>query len=108
MLGVEPNNEGFLGKWFQDIVTFLTFNFFVTIGNLLPKLMKWPGPKILPYAVILRAILVLLFFVFSNYKPSERDLIVLVTNDYVYWFGCALSPFIFGYFTSLLMMYTPQ
>jgi equilibrative nucleoside transporter 1/2/3 len=107
-LGVKPNTEGFLGHWFQDIVTFLTFNILVTIGNLIPKLFKWPGPKWLPAAVILRAIIVQIFFLFSNYKPDERTLPVLITNDYVYWAGAALSPLLFGYFTSLLMMYTPQ
>lgn len=109
-LGVEPVSSDFIvpKQWFQDVVTFLTFNILVTLGNLIPKLIKKPGPKWIPIAVIGRAIIVLLFFLFSNYKPDERNLPVLITNDYVYWIGAGLSPLIFGYFTSLLMMYTPQ
>lgn len=107
-LGVVPNENGFLGDWFHDVVTFATFNIFVTVGNLMPRLVRWPGPKYLPYAVGLRALCVFLFFSFSNYMPNERTLPVFVSNDYVYWFGCAISPLLFGYFTSLLMMYTPQ
>lgn len=110
LLKVEPISDDFIipKKWFQDVVTFVTFNFLVTIGNLIPKLIKRPGPKWIPVAVITRAILVFLFFIFSNYNPENRNLPVVIQNDYVYWAGCALSPLIFGYFTSLLMMYTPQ
>lgn len=38
-LGVEPYRQDFFigKKWFQDVVTFLTFNFCVLIGNTLPK-----------------------------------------------------------------------
>jgi equilibrative nucleoside transporter 1/2/3 len=76
---------------------------------MLPKLVKWPGPKWIPIPVILRAIIVFIFFALCNFKPSERNNIpILIQNDYVYWFGAGLSPFIFGYFTSLLMMYTPR
>lgn len=109
-LGIKPVSKDFIisQKWFQDVVTFLTFNGLVTLGNLVPNLIKWPGPKWLPLVVILRAIIVIIFFLFSNFKPDERHLPVLITNDYVYWLGSALSPLIFGYCTSLLMMYTPQ
>lgn len=112
LLGVKPNSDNFIVPtyWFQDVVTFLTFNVLVTIGNLIPKLIRRPGPKWIPVFVFARAAIVLLFFLFSNYQPDEgtRTLPVYITNDYVYWAGCALSPLIFGYFTSLLMMYTPQ
>lgn len=111
-LGVQPNSKDFIvpNKWFQDIVTFLTFNVLVTIGNLIPKLIRRPGPKWIPVFVIARAFIVITFFLFSNFQPNTgtRTLPVYITNDYVYWAGCALSPLIFGYFTSLLMMYTPQ
>lgn len=111
-LGVQPNSADFVvpKEWFQDVVTFLTFNVLVTIGNLIPKLIRRPGPKWIPVFVIARAVLVICFFLFSNFQPQTgtRNLPVYITNDYVYWVGCALSPLIFGYFTSLLMMYTPQ
>ncbi len=41
-LGVKPCRlDFFIGEeWFQDVVTFLTFNFCVLIGNTLPKIIK--------------------------------------------------------------------
>jgi equilibrative nucleoside transporter 1/2/3 len=110
-LGVERCSKSFFisDKWFQDFVTFLTFNVAVTIGNLIPKLIRKPGPKFIPIPVILRALVVFVFFALCNYKPTKRNLIpVLITNDYAYWAMSALSPLLFGYFTSLMMMYTPK
>lgn len=111
-LGVKPVSKDFIigEKWFQDIVTFLTFNILVTIGNLIPKFIRKPGPKWIPLAVFARVVIVYFFFLTSNYMPDSRNGIipVLITNDYVYWLGAGLSPLVFGYFTSLLMMYTPQ
>lgn len=111
-LGVKPVSKDFIigPDWFQDVVTFLTFNILVTLGNLVPKLIRKPGPKWIPIAVFARAIIVFAFFLCSNFKPEERNgfIPVLISNDYIYWLGAGLSPLIFGYFTSLLMMYTPQ
>lgn len=108
-LGVKAYTSDFIigDEWFQDVVTFLTFNFLVLIGNTIPKLIKKPGPKWIPVAVLIRVAIVFIFFIFSNNSPDTRSLPVYVTNDYVYWLGSALSPLFFGYFTSLLMMYTP-
>ena len=99
--------------WYNDILVFLTFNVLVTIGNMLPKLIKVPGPKFIAIPVILRAIIVFVFFALCNYVPEGVDrsktiIPVLIKNDWVYWFGSALSPLAFGYFTSLLLMYTPM
>ena len=106
-LGITPNSIGFMGNWYHDIVTFLTFNIFVTIGNIIPRFVKWPGQKFIHIVVVLRACCVFGFFLCSNYKRDERNLVpVLVTNDYVYWAGAAASPLTFGYIASLLMMYT--
>lgn len=46
-LGVKPySSDFFIGEeWFQDVVTFLTFNFLVLIGNTLPKLIR----KVIPF-----------------------------------------------------------
>lgn len=130
-LGIQPSNpDSFIisPKWYQDILTFLTFNVIVTLGNMLPKLIKKvkvlffprscklsvivflfkPGPKWLPVPVIARAVIVFVFFAFCNFKPDQRNHIpILIKNDYVYWAACIISPLSFGYFTSLLMMYTP-
>lgn len=109
-LGIARSCDTFFisNDWYNDFLTFLTFNVLVTLGNMLPKLIKIPGPRLLPIPVIIRSVIVFIFFALCNYKASERNLIpVLITNDWIYWFGAALSPFLFGYFTSLLMMYTP-
>jgi hypothetical protein len=41
-LGVRRSSESFFisDYWYQDVVTFLTFNVFVLLGNLLPKLVR--------------------------------------------------------------------
>jgi equilibrative nucleoside transporter 1/2/3 len=109
-LGIERSSENFFisEKWYRDVLTFLTFNIFVLIGNLLPKLFKI-SKKNLIFGVFLRAILVFIFFAMCNFKPNERyNIPVLFDNDYIYWVGAMLSPLTFGYFTSLLMMYLPQ
>ena len=69
-----------------------------------------PGPKWIAIPVIARAVLQFVFYALCNYAPHNktRHFPVYITNDYVMWFGGALSPLLFGYFTSLLMMYTPK
>lgn len=96
-------------EFYLDVVVFLTFNFFVLFGNILPRFVQKPGPKWIPIAVITRAIVVIIFFSFSNFRPELPHRIpILITNDYLYWTMCSVSSFLFGYFTSLLMMYTPN
>lgn len=110
-LFIERSNPDFFipNKYYKDFIVFLTFNVFVTLGNMLPKLIRKPGPRLLPIPVIVRAILSFVFFALCNFKPDKRGFIpILFGNDFVYWTGCAIFPFLFGYFTSLLMMYTPQ
>lgn len=113
MLGVEKISKDFIipDKWFQDVVTFLTFNVLVTIGNTIPKFIRRPGPDWIHIPVIARAVFVFCFFAVCNYMPEQRTnsyIPILVTNDYLYWGICIVSPILFGYFTSLLMMYTPN
>ena len=67
-----------------------------------------PGPKWIPIPVIARAVIIFIFFAFCNFKPEDRKLPVLIANDWAYWVACAISPLVFGYLTSLLMMYTPR
>lgn len=110
-LGVEQSDPNFIipSYYFNDVVVFLTFNLLVTIGSAMPRFVRVPGPKLLPIPVIARSLLIFVFFALCNFKPHKRNYIpVLVLNDYVYWTGTALSAFFFGYFTSLLMMYTPK
>jgi len=110
-LGIKQSNESFFigSYYYNNVLIFLTFNICVTLGNLLPKLIRVPGPKLLPIPVIARAVLVFIFFAFCNFEPSKRNHIpILFNNDWVYWAASAIHSFLFGYFTSLLMMYTPQ
>ena len=105
-LGIKKSENFFIGdNWYQDVVTFLTFNIMVTIGNILPKTKR---TNFLPHAVISRALLVFCFFSLTNFKPEERKSIIpiLIKNDYLYWLGCFLSNISFGYFTSLLVQET--
>lgn len=110
-IGIKKNSPDFIigDDLFLDVVVFLTFNFLVLFGNMLPKIVRKPGPKWIPVPVIIRAILVFVLFSVSNYQPDAAHRVpILITNDYVYWAICFVSPFLFGYFTSLLMMYTPN
>lgn len=110
-LGIRKSSESFIvsDDMFIDVVIFLTFNFLVLLGNMLPKIIRKPGPKWIPLPVIIRAVLVFILFPICNYQPEEAHRIpILITSNYVYWLICILSPLFFGYFTSLLMMYTPN
>ncbi|RNA20727.1 equilibrative nucleoside transporter 1-like [Brachionus plicatilis] len=108
---IKKNSQNFIisDEFYLDIVVFLTFNFLVLFGNMLPRLVQKPGPKWIPAAVISRAVAVFVLFSISNFRPDVPHRIpVLITNDYVYWIICSVSSLLFGYFTSLLMMYTPN
>lgn len=110
-LGVEMNSSSFIipEKWYQDVLTFLTFNLMCTIGSLMPDLVPKISPKWISIGVIVRSIGVFIFYALCNFKPDERNRIpVLIKNDYVYWLGSALSPLMFGFFTSSIMMITPK
>ena len=112
-LGIRRASESFFisDYWYQDVLTFLTFNVCVTLGNMLPRFVKKPGPKWIPVPVIARAILCFVFFAFCNFQPDKRldsAIPILIKNDYLYWAACIISPLTFGYFTSLMMMYTPK
>jgi hypothetical protein len=88
---------------------FLTFNTIVIFGNILPKFFRYPGPKWIPLFVILRVVLMFVFFAFCNFMPDQRNHIpVLIKNDYVYWIVSAIFTFFYGHFASLLMMYAPK
>lgn len=108
---VKKNSENFVitDEFYLDVVVFLTFNFLVLFGNILPRFIQKPSPKWIPAAVIARAIAVLFLFSISNFRPELPHRIpILITNDYIYWIICSVSSLLFGYFTSLLMMYTPN
>lgn len=110
-LGIRPSGKSFIinDYWFTDITCFLTFNLFITIGNTLTALVKKPGPRWIVIPVVLKAVLSMAFFLVCNFQPDQRNNIpVLITNDYIYWAGCVITPLVTGYLISLLMMYTPR
>uniref|UniRef100_A0A915ITK3 Equilibrative nucleoside transporter 3 n=1 Tax=Romanomermis culicivorax TaxID=13658 RepID=A0A915ITK3_ROMCU len=106
---VVPTDSSFIfaGKYFASITCFISFNLFAMIGNLAPHWFKNPGPKFLWIPILLRGLLIPYFF-FSNYRPSCRTWPVLFGNDYVYTFMGVVLGFTSGYFSSLVMMYTPK
>jgi len=95
--------------FFVPITCFLSFNFFAMVGNMLPGIYSFPGPRFLWIPVVLR-VLFIPFFLLCNYQPRgvERLLPVLITNDWVYWFGGIFLGMTSGYYSSLAMMYCPR
>lgn len=95
-------------KFFVTVTCFLTFNFFAMVGNMLPGLYSFPGPRWLWIPVVMR-VLFIPFFLLCNYHPggAERVLPVLISNDWAYWIGGVLLGLTSGYYSSLAMMYCP-
>ncbi|XP_021968310.1 equilibrative nucleoside transporter 3 isoform X2 [Folsomia candida] len=97
-------------KYFVGVTCFLTFNFFAMVGNMIPALVQWPGPKYLWIAVVLR-FLFIPFFILCNYQPLGHDRVFLpdfMFGDWTYWIGGVLLGLTSGYFSSLSMMYCPR
>jgi len=96
-------------KYFIPVTCFLTFNVSAMLGNMLPGLWSFPGPRWLWVPVVLR-LLFIPYFLLCNYDPRgvERILPVLITNDWAYWIGGLLLGVTSGYYSSLAMMYCPR
>ncbi|CAK9298767.1 unnamed protein product [Gordionus sp. m RMFG-2023] len=94
-------------KYFEAIITFLNFNLFSLIGNLITEKFKKPGPKWVWLPILLRAAFIPLFL-FCNYRPDIRKLPVLIKNDFTYALLGILLAVTNGYFSSLSMMYAPR
>nr|CAH0099039.1 unnamed protein product [Daphnia galeata] len=96
-------------KYFVAVCCFLSFNFFAMVGNMLPGLYSWPGPRWLWIPVVLR-VLFIPFFLLCNYQPLgvTRALPVLIDNDWAYWIGGIFLGVTSGYYSSLAMMYCPR
>ncbi|XP_065559348.1 equilibrative nucleoside transporter 1-like isoform X2 [Artemia franciscana] len=97
------------GRYYTAVTCFLTFNVTAMLGNMIPSLGQWPGPKFLVIPVLLR-LLFIPFFLFCNYQPLgvTRTLPVFFENDWVYWTGAVLLGLSSGYYSSLAMMYCPR
>ncbi len=120
-IGIVKSQKHFLipEKWFCDIVTLLTFNVFVLIGNLVSTfinvskfLTMWFSKymfclkikrPLLFTLVWCRAFALFAFFVLCNYRPEKRRFPALIQNDYIYWLGNCVFSFTFGLLTCQLL-----
>ncbi|KAI1293865.1 Equilibrative nucleoside transporter 3 [Halotydeus destructor] len=101
-------NDIFPKAYFAPMTTFLTFNLFASLGNILASdMFPKPGPRYLCIPVTLR-LLFIPFFLLCNYQPlNGRSWAVWFSNDWVFWFGNMLMSISSGYLSSLSMMYAP-
>jgi equilibrative nucleoside transporter 1/2/3 len=92
-------------KFYSQVMCFLTFSVFATIGNLFASVITWPGPKKLYIPVLLRTVFLPLFF-FCNYQPATGRVVpYYIDHDYVYWGIAVVFALTSGYYSSLAMMY---
>nr|CAG4643995.1 EOG090X076T [Lepidurus arcticus] len=96
-------------RYFIAVTCFLTFNSCAMVGNMIPALFTWPGPRFLWVPVMLR-VLIIPYFMLCNYQPPDvvRALPVLIHNDWAYWIMAIFLGLSSGYFSSLAMMYCPR
>lgn len=96
-------------KYFQAVTCFLTFNVFAMLGNMLPGLVTWPGPRFLCVPVLLR-IFFIPAFVLCHFYPVkvERIMPVLIDSDWAFWGLAVALGITSGYYSSLAMMYCPR
>ncbi|VDN10716.1 unnamed protein product [Dibothriocephalus latus] len=95
--------------WFTDITCFLFFNLFAMLGCVLSAFFTFPAARFLWIPVLIRLVVFLPFFLFSNYVVIEtRQMPLWISNDYVYLLGSIIFALTSGYFASLAMMYAPR
>ncbi|CAI4225703.1 unnamed protein product [Auanema sp. JU1783] len=110
MLNITPNGKGeeydfFLPKHlFQPITTFLLFNVFAFFGSLLAGWKQAPAPGKLWIPVFARLLLIP-FYLFSNYYVNERTLPVFFGNVYLYILVSIVMSVSNGYYSGMAMMY---
>lgn len=93
-------------KWFTDVTCFLTFNVFISVGNMVGNFVKTPSAKFIWIPTLIKTVGSLMFFSLCNYQPRQH--LPVVFGDLSYWFGSALHAFAAGYLNSLTMMYIPH
>lgn len=96
-------------EYYTLVTCFLTFNVFAMLGSLTTTWIQWPGPEFLVIPVMLRIVFIPLML-FCNYHPKtvERNLPVIIYNDWIYWLIAIIMSYSSGYLSSLSMMYAPQ
>lgn len=113
-VAVQPMDDKFFGTvektndYYAPVTTFLTFNLFAMLGNLLvnDKIPKM-GPKYIWIPITAR-ILFIPFFMLCNYQPGARAWPVWFESDWLFWEGVLLLGLTSGYFSSLAMIYAPK
>ncbi|XP_076069508.1 equilibrative nucleoside transporter 2 isoform X2 [Oratosquilla oratoria] len=104
-------DENFIlsSNYFQAVTCYLTFNLFAMLGNMLPALFTWPGPRFLCIPVLLRLFFIPAF-IFCNFVPKNvvRIMPVFITSDWGYWVLSVFLGITSGYYSSLAMMYCPR
>lgn len=108
---IKPVDSEFIipERFFVAVTCFLSFNTFAMLGNMLPGIYAFPGPRWLWVPVVLRFLFVP-FFLLCNYQPLgvTRNLPVLISSDWAYWVGGIFLGLTSGYYSSLAMMYCPR
>ncbi|CAD5220751.1 unnamed protein product [Bursaphelenchus xylophilus] len=109
--GLYPNNrkyDVFIPQYlYTQVIIFLNFNVFATVGNVIANYVQIPGHKNLIWFTALR-LLFLPFFWFCNYGGAKRLFPVYIENEWVFIGGVTLMSLTHGYFSSLSMMYAPR
>ncbi|KAJ9585198.1 hypothetical protein L9F63_003001, partial [Diploptera punctata] len=105
---VDKENFIITEDFYSDVTCFLTFNICAMLGSTLATWVTWPSPKYLVFPVVLR-VLFIPFFLACNYQPeNNRNVSVLIYNDWGYWAGAIFMALTSGYFSSVAMMYCPR
>ena len=101
-----PSITGFAGDYFGPVFCFLSFSLFGSLGNILIDYVPKVPAKYLWIPTLLR-VLFIPFFLFCNFKGTDRTSIVLF-GDWVYTIGVVVFATSTGYFSSLAIYYAPK
>lgn len=96
-----------LGKYWNVIVCFLSFNLCAMIGNISVDLIKHKIPPNRLWIMTVARIIFIPFFLFCNAKPDKRTWTVLFPHDWTYSIGVTLLALTSGYAGSLAIIYAP-
>ena len=103
---IRPLTHVIEDKYFVPVFCFLLFPLCKTIGNYLAELFPKPSIKSLIIYSLLRIIFIP-FFILCNYNAHDRNMPVIIQNDYIYIMGATLMALTSGYLSSACLMYCP-
>lgn len=94
-------------EYYQDVVTFLTFNICVFMGSFLLNFssirVRIRSENMTVFFVFLKGILRLIFFSMCNIQGKQT--LPVLFGDIDYWIISAIDAFLCGFFTNCLMMH---